>query len=142
MTDPPTPYFAGGKPVTPNDSWHLGVNKNSANLEAAVKLIKFMTLGDGQDEWIKNVDTGPVLKRTTKAIDSSPTNANFPDSLRRLAAFEVGNTAIPRPTTPGYTEYQDILTKANSDIRLGQPVKAALDDAAAQIDRALQKYRR
>ena len=138
----PQPYFAGGKAVTPNDSWHLGVNKNSAKFDAAVKFIKYMTLGAGQDEWIRTADTGPVLKRTAQAVDSDPVNANFPDSLRRLAAFEVGNTAVPRPTTPGFTEYQDVLTKAFSDIRLGRDPKQALDDAARQLERTLAKYRK
>ena len=59
----PTPYFAGGKPVTPNDSWHLGINSHSPNVAAAAQFIHYMTVGPGNDLWENQVKQVPSLKR-------------------------------------------------------------------------------
>lgn len=138
----PTPYFAKGKPVTPNDSWHLGVNRRSAHVAEAAQFIHYITVGLGQDTWAAKVSQTPSLKRTAKAIATDPQYAKFPDTILRLTAYEAVHTAIPRPITPGFSEYQDILTQAFNNIRTGQQPKAALDAAASQIERALAKYRR
>jgi ABC-type glycerol-3-phosphate transport system substrate-binding protein len=138
----PTPYFAKGKPVTPNDSWHLGVNSHSAHPAEAAEFIKYITVGPGQDTWAAAVSQTPSLKRTAKSIATNPTYAKFPDNILRLTSYEAVHTAIPRPITPGFSEYQDILTQAFNNIRTGQMPKAALDTAASQIDRAMAKYRR
>ena len=139
----PSPYFAGGRPVTPNDSWHLGVNRHSANFAAAAAFVRYITVGPGNDRWA--ADGGnfqvPSLTREIQKTLTDPSFATFPNSLARLTAQEAQDTAIPRPITPGYGEYQDILTAAFNNIRTGQKPQAALDDAAAKIDRALQKYR-
>ena len=138
----PTPYFAGGKAVTPNDSWHLGVNRHSANVAAAAEFVHWLTVGPGNDIFVKGNGQVPSLKREIVKINQDPAYATFPNNVLRLASYEAGHTAIPRPVTPGFNEYQDILTRAFDNIRSGQSPKAALDAAAAQIDRAMAKYAR
>ncbi len=138
----PTPYFAGGKPVTPNDSWHLGINSHSPNVAAAAQFIRYMTVGQGNDLWENQVKQVPSLKREIRAIEKDAAFATFPGNVLRLVAYEAEHTAIPRPVTPGFSEYQDIMAQAFDNIRTGQAPKAALDAAAAQIDQALAKYRR
>ena len=138
----PTPYFAKGKPVTPNDSWHLGINRRSPHIAEAAAFIHYITVGPGQDAWAAAVNQTPSLKRTAATIATNPKYATFPDNILRLTAYEAVHTAIPRPITPGFSEYQDILTQAFNNIRTGQQPKAALDAAASQIERALAKYRR
>jgi multiple sugar transport system substrate-binding protein len=138
----PTPYFAKGKPVTPNDSWHLGINSHSQHVAEAAQFIHYITVGPGQDVWAAAVSQTPSLKRTAKAIVTDPKYAKFPDDILRLTSYEAVHTAIPRPVTPGFSEYQDILTQAFNNIRTGQSPKAALDAAASQIERAMAKYRR
>jgi len=137
----PTPYFAGGKPVTPNDSWHLGVNSHSKNIAAAARFIHYVTVGAGQDTWAAKVVQVPSLKRTAEKIQHDPKFASFPANMLRLTSYEASHTAIPRPITPGFSEYQDYMTQAFNNMRSGQSAKAALDAAAAQIDRAMAKYR-
>jgi multiple sugar transport system substrate-binding protein len=137
----PTPYFAKGKPVTPNDSWHLGINAHSAHIAQAAQFVHYITVGPGQDVWAAAVSQTPSLKRTATAIVTNPKYAKFPDNILRLCAYEAVHTAIPRPVTPGFSEYQDILTQAFNNIRTGQSPKTALDAAASQIDRAMAKYR-
>lgn len=138
----PTPYFAKGKPVTPNDSWHLGVNRRSPHVAEAAAFIHYITVGAGQDTWAAQVNQTPSLKRTASIIATDPKYGTFPGNILRLTAYEAVHTAIPRPITPGFSEYQDILAQAFNNIRTGQAPKAALDTAASQIERALAKYRR
>lgn len=138
----PTPYFAGGKPVTPNDSWHLGVNSHSKNIAAAAQFIHYVTVGAGQDTWAAKVVQVPSLKRTADKIQHDAKFATFPADMLRLTSYEASHTAIPRPITPGFSEYQDFMSQAFNNMRSGQSAKAALDAAAAQIDRAMAKYRR
>lgn len=138
----PTPYFAGGKAVTPNDSWHLGINRHSHHFAEAAQFIHWMTVGPGNDIWENKVEQVPSLKREISAIESNPKYAAFPSNMLRLVAYEAEHTAIPRPVTPGFSEYQDILTQAFDNMRSGQSPKAALTAAATQIDSALLKYRR
>ena len=49
---------------------------------------------------------------------------------------------MSRPVTPGFNEYQDILTQTFGNIRNGQAPKEAMDAAVDQIDRAFAKYRK
>ena len=137
----PTPYFAGGKPVTPNDSWHLGINRHTKNFAAAAEFVHWMTVGPGNDMWENIIDQVPSLNREVTQIETSPAFAKFPTNVLRLAAYEAERTAIPRPVTPGFNELQDIMTSAFDNIRSGQSPQAALSSAASQIDTALAKYR-
>jgi ABC-type glycerol-3-phosphate transport system substrate-binding protein len=137
----PTPYFAGGKPVTPTDSWHIGVNRRSHNVAPAAAFVRFITVGPGADLWWKGINQFPALKRLLHVINTSPAYATFPNNIMRLAAYENVHTAVPRPVTPGYNEYQDIMTTAFNNMRSGQQPAAALQTASASIDRALAKYR-
>jgi multiple sugar transport system substrate-binding protein len=59
----------------------------------------------------------------------------------RIAHHELDNTAVVRPATPGYREYEDVMRVALRDITAGADVKTQLSRAAQRIDRELQKYR-
>ena len=135
----PNPYFAGGVPVTTTDCWHIGVNKNSANIAASADFVKYLTNGKGQDIYWQQGQLDPVLKRHVEIVK---TDKKYQNSVARLAAQEAVTTAQGRPVTPGYNEYQDVLTQAMANIRNGQAPKAALSTAADQIDRAMAKYRK
>lgn len=135
----PNPYFAGGVPVTTTDCWHIGVNKNSANIAASADFVKYLTNGKGQDIYWQQGQLDPVLKRHVEIVK---TDKKYQNSVARLAAQEAVTTAQGRPVTPGYNEYQDILTQAMANIRSGQDAKAALSSAADQIERAMTKYRK
>ena len=59
----------------------------------------------------------------------------------KIAAYESANTAVPRALTPGYTEYDTSVQAAWEDIKNGADVKETLDNAAATIDSALERYK-
>ena len=135
----PNPYFAGGKPVTTTDCWHVGVNRRSANVAQAADFVKYLTNGKGQDLFWQLGQLDPVLKRSANKVRY---NSKYKDTAQKLAAIEAGTTAVSRPVTPGFNEYQDILTQTFGNIRNGQAPKEALDAATDQIDRAFAKYRK
>lgn len=137
----PHPYFAGGKAVTPTDSIHLGISAYSQHKDAAAKFLRFDTLGKGADIWFAKWQSVPATVSLLQKIQSDAAYEAFPASIFRLAVYELNNTAVPRPVTPGYLEFETIANQAYSDIMNGADPKATLDAAAVQIDSQLQKYK-
>ena len=122
---------------TPTGSWHFGINAASENKDAAADFIKFITLGEGSDMWLKI--NGDIPSRKSKLDDI----INNEESLgyQKIGAYEAANTSVPRALTPGFSEYSTILNATWEDVRNGVDVKTALDDAAKQIETAMEKYK-
>ncbi|WP_240418837.1 extracellular solute-binding protein [Paenibacillus periandrae] len=136
----PHPYFAGGKVATPTGSWHVGISKYSTKKEAAAKFIKYLTLGKGSQIWFNENGALPASLELLDQVDKDPKYKDFPNSIMKLAAGEARETAVVRPKTPGYLEWENNVNKAFEDIKNGTDPKKALDDAATLIDSQLKKY--
>jgi ABC-type glycerol-3-phosphate transport system substrate-binding protein len=136
----PHPHFEGGEIVTPTGSWHIGVSKFSKKKEAAAKFVEFLTAGEGAQIWFETRNNVPAQTDILKQIEEDPKFADFPQNINVLAAYEAANTAVPRPLTPGYLEWESLVNKAYEDIKNGADPKEALDTAVQQIDRQLKKY--
>ena len=67
--------------------------------------------------------------------------ATFDTDMWRIARHELDTTARPRPATPGFREYEDVLRVALRDIQTGANVQQALTQAATRIDREIAKYK-
>jgi multiple sugar transport system substrate-binding protein len=132
----PHPYFERGKPVTPTGAWHIGVNPRTQKSEAALGFIKAMMGEEMQALWFKLRPYPPVVQSmwTREA-------ATFASDGWKIARHELDHTAIPRPATPGFREYEDLVRVALRDIQTGADVKTTLTAAAQKIDREMQKYR-
>lgn len=137
----PYPYFKGGKPVTPTGSWSLAVNASSQHKDAAVKLIKFLTQAPNCIEFFKVDGHLPSNKKTLEYIAQDPKYQQWPFDIQTLLNYESKNTAVARPLSPGYSEYESMLTNVFEDIRNGADIKSTLQNAEVTIDRALRKYR-
>ena len=138
----PHPFFTGGKPVTPTDSWAVGINPHSKHQAEALKFALFMT-----------VDTkGDLL--TTAQNPLPPANkaafAQHVDQVTKLGGattepygaildYELKNTAVSRPRTIGYVLFEDIMNRAFSDVRDGGDAKSVLDRAEAQLKTAFAR---
>lgn len=135
----PCPAFEGYEDsvATPTGSWHFGVNTASKNTDAAAEFIKWMSLGKGNDMWLEV--NGDMPSRKDK-LDEIINDANAQEYLK-IGAYEASNTSVPRALTPGYNEYSTILNATWEDIRNGADVKQALDNAVAQINTAMEKYK-
>jgi len=132
----PHPYFAAGKPVTPTGAWNIGVNARTRQQDATLAFIRHMMSEDLQVLWFKLRPYPPVLHSVWQKEA-----ATFSTDMWRIARHELDATAIPRPATPGFREYEDIVRVALRDIQTGAEPKATLAAAAQRIDREMQKYR-
>ncbi len=136
------PYFADGRVATPTGSWHVGVSAFSDHKAEAGEFIKFLTASpEGTRTWFEAHGHFPVTTELLNLVDTSEEFAAFPRSPYRLGTYEARNTAVPRPQTPGYLEFEDILNNTLEDIRNGTAPAEALNAAVPRIDRAMAKYR-
>jgi multiple sugar transport system substrate-binding protein len=138
------PYFAGGKPSTPTDSWSIGVSPYSEHKDAAIAFAKFMTLDDA----------GALM--STEKLPLPPANkAAFEAYLKRMAQqggevlagydtlvrYELANTAVHRPRTVGWVNFEQIMNKAFSDVRNGADAANTLKTADEALRGAFSRLR-
>ena len=132
----PFPYFAKGKPVTPTGAWHFGVNPRTQHKSAASRFVTEMLSDDINVQWFKLRAFVPTLNAVWEKEA-----ATFTNDLWKIARYDVQNTAVTRPSTPGYREYEDLLRVALRDIQSGANVQQTLSAAAQKIDREIVKYK-
>ena len=136
------PYFKDGKPATPTDSWHFAIAKNSKHADEAAKFIKYMSIGKGADRWFELDGIVPSKVSLLTSIQTDKKYKSSPQSAYRLAAYEEMHAANPRPVTPGYSEWEDVMKNTFEDIRNGEAPAAALNKAVSQINTAMTKYKK
>lgn len=135
------PYFEEGRVATPTGSWHVGVSAFSQHKEEAAEFVKFLSASsEGSTIWYEAYGDLPATRELLEFIETSEETSEFPESAFRLAAHEAQNTAVPRPQTPGYLEFEDILSTTLEDIRNGADPEQALNAAVERIDRGLERY--
>lgn len=137
------PYFADGEIVTPTGSWHIGVNKNSDQPDAAKRFVHWISTGTGAETWWrKGSGDFPAQKSVLALFATDEQFAEAPASYLRIAADEATVNPVPRPVTPGYLEYEQILQNTFQDIRTGADVTESLNLAVSRIESEMAKYRR
>jgi ABC-type glycerol-3-phosphate transport system substrate-binding protein len=132
----PHPYFGKGKPVTPTGAWHFGVNPKTAQKEAASQFVRDMLSDDINVLWY---NLRPYVP-TAKAVWDKQAD-KFQSDMWKIVRRELEGTALPRPSTPGFREYEDVLRVTLRDIQAGANVQAQLTAAAQKIDREIAKYK-
>ncbi|MEA4883670.1 MAG: extracellular solute-binding protein [Clostridia bacterium] len=132
----PHPYFAGGRAVTPTGGWNVGIGSRTANRDAAVRFLKFITGRDASIAWTKLFGNAPARRDVYAALPDV-----FKNPMWQVLLHEMDTTASPRPVTPGYLQYESILKDAFNAIQFGADPASTLESAARQIDRDLAKYR-
>lgn len=131
----PFPYFEDGTPVTPTGSWHIGVNARTEKEEAALTFVRWMSSDEAGELFFGLRSYVPIQRALFDTV--LPENDTW-----SIIRYELDNTAVPRPKTPGYRQYEDILRRAFQDIDAGADVTQTLQDAAAEIDEQLKEYRK
>jgi ABC-type glycerol-3-phosphate transport system substrate-binding protein len=132
----PHPYFAKGKPVTPTGAWHFGVNPRTTQKEAAATFVRDMLSDDIQILWFKARPYVPVVRAVWQKEA-----ATFNNDMWKIVQQELETTAVPRPATPGFREYEDVVRVTLRDLQTGGNVQATLTAAAQKIDREIAKYK-
>lgn len=138
-----TPYFKDGKPATPTGSWHMGINPNSKNIDAAKFFVHYNSTGKGAEAWWR-IGSGdmPTQKSVLNYFNTDEKFAVEPWSFMRTAANEATINPVPRALTVGYLEYEQILQTTFQDIRSGTDVKTALDAAVERINTEMAKFQK
>jgi multiple sugar transport system substrate-binding protein len=135
------PYFADGEPVTPTDSEHLAIDPNTEHVDEAVEFVRFVTLTEEGALAMASglaVPTANLAALPTQLADleaARPSLAGFSD----LAMYEIENTAVPRPFSVGYVEFETLIGDALEDIRNGADVEERLSQAEEEIERAFAR---
>lgn len=132
----PHPYFAGGVAVTPTGSWHVGINAKTTKKDAALAFLDYITGRDAAILWHKLFGHAPARPDVYDALPEV-----FSDPMWKTLLNDMNTTAVARPVTPGYLEYELMLREAFNSIHYGAEPAATLTEAAKRIDRELRKYR-
>ncbi|MFM1786317.1 MAG: hypothetical protein RL228_267 [Actinomycetota bacterium] len=138
------PYFKGGKAVTPTGSWSLGVNAASKKQDAAKKFVQFASLDSaGNLAVAKGIGSIPANKVAVPKYLSTLDAAAGAKSkgVGKLLTYEVSKTAVARPSTVGFVQFNDLLNKAFGDIRNGADVKTRLSQATKALNDAWSLFK-
>ena len=98
--------------------------------------MKYMTGKDAVMKWYKLNGIAPARPDVYAALP-----ADFSNPMWQLFLHEMNNTAVARPDTPGYSQYELILRETFNAIHYGADPKKSLEDAAARIDRELKRFK-
>lgn len=138
------PKFADGNAVTPAGSWSLAINPFSKEKAAAAIFVKWMAV-DGGSGYIKYRDA-PELAANVQGKKVYFAKSVFSSAEGKKAAaiidYETSNTAVNRPTTIGYIEFEDIMNRMFADIRNGADAKKSLENASTELVKAWAKYKK
>ena len=127
--------------ATCTGSWHLGVSSFSEHKKEAAEFVKFLTLGVGNDMWLKANGDIPARVSVVESYMNDKKYAEYPLSIQRIAAFEAANTAVPRPVTPAYSEYESLINAMLSDISNGADPAEAIKNCVEKTDSIMKKYK-
>ena len=138
----PQPYFAGGKPVTPTDSWAVGISPHSRHQAAALEFALFMTVDTKGD--LLTTSQNPLPPANTAAfalylkhVTASGGGATAPYGT--ILQYELQHTAVSRPRTVGYIVFEQIMDRAFSDVRNGADARSELSRTEAQLRTAFSR---
>ncbi|QMU96271.1 extracellular solute-binding protein [Microbacterium esteraromaticum] len=140
----PFPYFAEGERVTPTGSWSWGISPYSKHQEAAKKFIEFGSLNPEGNRATTEVTT--IIPSNLEAMSDFLAELDGRAGERSAGTAAIiadasEETAVARPTTVGYLQFEQIVNKAFSDIANGADVKERLDKAQEELKDAWSAIR-
>jgi multiple sugar transport system substrate-binding protein len=139
-----TAVLAGGKAVTPTDSWSWGIDPSSKHKGAALKILSFASLNQqGNEATAAKIFIPPA---NAKAFEVYKTKLDDQVGAKTKGAaalmdYELRNTAVHRPRSVGYTQFEDLMLKTFDDIRNGANPQTRLAQAQKDVAGALQQLR-
>jgi len=138
------PYFEGGEPVTPTGAWSWGINPQTEHQEEALKFIQFATLDEqGALETAKGIAIPPANNAALETyLAQDVFTAENVIGVSDLIRFELENTAVIRPRTVGFIQFEDIVGKALEDIRNGADATTTLESASEELEAAWARLER
>jgi ABC-type glycerol-3-phosphate transport system substrate-binding protein len=123
------PHFQS--PIVHNGSTEIAIGSKTTHLAQAVQFIKFISSPAQQEEMVTQTGYLPVISslyQTDHILTTAPWN---------IFASQLDQWGEPRPVTPHYLQYSQVVTNALRDIADGSAPKARLDQAVQQLDQLL-----
>jgi multiple sugar transport system substrate-binding protein len=138
----PAPYFKDGKPVTPTDSWAIGINPYSAHPKEAKLFAEFMTLNPTGN--LLTVSVNPNIPANNGAFakyidDMAKAHPAVGEDAKKIMTYELKDTAVSRPRSIGYVAFETVMNKMFSDLRNGSDVESTLNSAQNQLKSTLSR---
>lgn len=140
----PHPYFANGKEVTPTGSWSWGINTASKNKSAARKFLEYAALDPAGN--LATTETQTIIPANSESAKQylpklEALGGTHSAGVADLITYEINNTAVARPVSVGYVQFESLINKAFADIRNGSDVTQRLAQAETQIKDAWSQLR-
>jgi multiple sugar transport system substrate-binding protein len=120
------------------------LNPFSDQQEAAREWLEYVALDKkGALLGAQNVPVPPTqvdaFPEYIRDVSERPTEPKGWDELIR---YELNNTAVHRPRSIGYVQFEEVMNTAFEDIANGADVRATLQRASSELDEALEPLRR
>lgn len=129
----PIPYFK--TPVTMTGSSTFAVSSQTEYpAEVAALMIWTHTTENSYKLW----QTQGTMPAQLSVFALAP---EYEDLPYRIFFEELTNIGVPRPSSPGWLEYETLINPVLRDIALGADVAESLSFVEAEIDAQLAKYR-
>ncbi|MFD5002504.1 extracellular solute-binding protein [Streptomyces mutabilis] len=140
----PQPYFAGGRAVTPTDSWSWGINPYSGRQRDAQRFMEYASLTT--EGSLATVAASPLIPSNREAFDRYAADLEHKatrstEGVAAIMRYELAETAVSRPRTIGYTQFETVMASAFSDIRNGSPAEDRLAKASDELIRTWERLR-
>ncbi|MGX5769243.1 ABC transporter substrate-binding protein [Microbacterium trichothecenolyticum] len=138
------PVWDGGDPATPTGSWSLGINPFSKNKEAAAIFIDWMAIeGEGGYGQYRAFAELPANVEGLESYLGGPafTSSEGGKQAAAVISEETQTSAVPRASTVGYIEFEEIIGRAFSDIANGADPADALAAAESELTNAWKQYK-
>lgn len=142
----PMPQMPGGRPVSYAISLPYAISANSGQKEAAFEFLKWVGSPELEVDIASDKsdpNTADIVVTHTASFANERVNAAN-NGLHRVAARSLEGSRI-MPQLREWPQIASVLENTISELATGaKPVKAGLDDAAAEVDRLLRRagYRR
>lgn len=136
----PQPVFEDRTPITPTGSFSLAMNPSSEEKEAAAIFMHWMSVEDGFTDNLPAPELPATPSGQANYFERPAFDSEQGNDTAQISEYETTHTAVPRPSSVGYIEFETIIGQAFSDIRNGSDVAQALEKADDQIQSAWKKY--
>jgi len=128
----PLPYFRTG--VSHAGSFMYVVTSKSAHRDEAGAFVKFLCNEESSRFWFERDNQLPARRSLYKGA------ALYETLPGKLFHETFVNWAQPRPQTPAFREYDQLIVTMFNDIAKGAPVERMVRATVTKVDEALKKY--
>ncbi|WP_405688193.1 extracellular solute-binding protein [Streptomyces sp. NBC_01387] len=138
----PQPMFAHGRAVTPTDSWSWGVSPYAQHPDAARQFIEYAALTT--EGSLATVAASPLIPSNRAAFGRyaaqlADDSTRSTEGVAEIMRYELAHTAVSRPRSIGYTQFESVMGSAFSDIRNGSDVEPRLAKASGELVRTWER---